>query len=391
MKTPPRSYSSNFTIVMPCLNEERTIAACIDQINELGDLLETRIPIIVADNGSSDKSVDIATAKGARVIAVSKRGYGAALDAGIRSAETDWVVIGDSDLSYDFGDANRLVEAGISNSSDLVMGNRFMGGIEPGAMPALHKYIGNPFLSYVGRTFFNIPIGDFHCGLRAMKKDSYLKASPVSVGMEFATEMVIKFANANLKITEFPTSLKKDGRDRKPHLRSFPDGWRHLKLMMLYAPQFTLLFPGFFLTIIGLSILTIYGITGRIHILSFKGDISAAEMMSLLTIFGVQLFVAGSVSIANAKVRGIGKFRWVAPRYSRSRARFVLGFPLLLIISSSASLFRFGLHWLSLNQGHLDPISSTRVTIVGVTTFLIGSQLLIGAIQVRQIVSKFWD
>jgi hypothetical protein len=257
-------------------------------------------------------------------------------------------------------------------------------------MPALHKFIGNPVLSYIARFFFNIPIGDFHCGLRAIRKSSYLKLNISSRGMEYATEMVVKFADGGFAITEVPTKLRKDGRDRKPHLRSFPDGWRHLKLMMLYAPQFTLLFPGAIFILLGSLAMGLYARYDHLQVMGFRGDISAAELMSLITIVGSQLFVAGAVSIANAKIRGIGKFRWLTPKFSKFRAQFVLGVPILLMALSSCVLCVFFNHWMVIHRGHLDPIKSTRVTIPSITCFLVGTQLLIGAIQVRQVVSKFW-
>ena len=209
--------------------------------------------------------------------------------------------------------------------------------------------------------------------------------------MEYATEMVVKFADGEFAIIEVPTTLRKDGRNRKPHLRSFPDGWRHLKLMMLYAPQFTLLFPGALLMIFGFLTMIFYACYGHLNFMGFKGDISAAEMVSLITLVGSQLFVAGAVSIANAKSHGIGKFRWLTPKFSKMRARFVLGFPMILMGFSSSAIICFFQHWISIHQGHLDPIKSTQVIIPSITYFLVGSQLLIGAIQVRQVVSKFWS
>ena len=376
---------------MPCLNEERTIADCIESIKRVS--LEKNIPIeiIVADNGSSDKSKEIALSCGAKVLHVPTRGYGAAIDAGIRAASTKWVVVGDSDMSYDFGDSVKLVEFGEENGCQLVVGNRFKGGISKGAMPMLHKYLGNPLLSYVARTFFGIPIGDFHCGLRAIDRSAYLEVNPRSRGMEYATEMILKFSDKKYVIGEVPTTLKPDGRDRKPHLRSFPDGWRHLKLMMLYAPQFTLLFPGILLAALGSLSLAFYAFRGEISIFNFRGDVTASILMGLIALLGAQLFVAGAASIANAKARGIGNFRWVTPRYSHVRNKIVLGVPIGLIILSGAMLCRFTIGWVMSGEMHLDPTKSTRMTIPGVFAFLIGTQLLLGAIQVRQILSEFWE
>jgi glycosyltransferase involved in cell wall biosynthesis len=223
----------DYTVVLPCLNEELTIGSCIHEILESAKSENLSVEVIVSDNGSTDSSIVVAQNHGARIVNVPLRGYGAALNAGIREARSEVVIIGDSDMSYDFRFAPRMFRLINQNKADLVMGNRFKGGIEPGAMPNLHKYLGNPVLSLIGRIFFNIPIRDFHCGLRALRKSIYLTANPVTTGMEFATEMVARFANINARIVEVPVPLRKDGRNRKPHLRSFPDGWRHLKMMLL--------------------------------------------------------------------------------------------------------------------------------------------------------------
>ena len=211
---------------MPCLNEELTLEGCIQEARAGARALGQEVEIIIADNGSTDKSIEIAENCGCKVVRVPKRGYGAALDAGIRSATTPYVVMGDSDLSYNFQEAPKFVEE-LKNGADVVIGNRFVGGIEPGAMPWHHKFIGNPVLSLIGRRFFQIPISDFHCGLRAVRLSKYIEASPTTSGMEFATEMIARLANIEAKFVEIPTRLRKDGRNRKPHLRSFPDGWRH--------------------------------------------------------------------------------------------------------------------------------------------------------------------
>ncbi len=208
--------------------------------------------IIIADNGSTDGSQEIATRNGARVVPVAVRGYGAALIGGIQSAKGKFVAMGDADDSYDFASLMPFIEK-LRGGVELCMGNRFLGGIEPGAMPPLHKYLGNPVLSFLGRIFYNLPIGDFHCGLRAFNRESILKLNLNTTGMEFASEMVVKAGLNHLKMAEAPTTLKKDGRSRPPHLRSWRDGWRHLKFLLTFAPKWLYMFPA--LLLLGLGVL----------------------------------------------------------------------------------------------------------------------------------------
>jgi glycosyltransferase involved in cell wall biosynthesis len=375
---------------MPCLNEERTIGSCIKVVRDLEAKLGISIPIIVADNGSTDESVALAKKMGATIISVQEKGYGAALDAGIRSCQTEWVVIADSDMSYDFSESAAMVLLGKEANADLVIGNRFKGGIEDGAMPKLHKYLGNPVLSKIGRTLFDLDLGDFHCGIRAIKKSSYLIANPITRGMEYATEMIVKFKNADFRIIETPVKLTRDGRDRKPHLRSFPDGWRHLKLMILFAPQIIFLFPGLILISLGFYPLVQYFILGRISIFGISGDINASIFAGVVVIVGAQSFVAGAVSIAHAKTKGIGKFRWMYPTFSRIRKNISHGVPVILMTISGSYLTFFASNWLKSGLVHNDPVTTARTTLPAAIVFVFGSQLLFGAIQVRQIISKFW-
>src|SRR5579871_2831580 len=227
---------------MPCLNEAETVATCVRKA--IGFLAESGISgeVLVADNGSTDGSQALATEAGARVVPVTDKGYGNALMGGIMAAQGKYIIMGDADDSYDFTNLMPFVEE-LRKGSDLVMGNRFMGGIEPGAMPPLHRYLGNPVLSFVGRLFFRSKIGDFHCGLRGFRRDSAIALGLQATGMEFASEMVVKATLAKQKITEVPTTLVKDGRTRKPHLRSFRDGWRHLRFLLLFSPRWLFFGP----------------------------------------------------------------------------------------------------------------------------------------------------
>src|ERR1700722_10240461 len=228
---------------MPCLNEAETVATCVRKA--IGFLAESGISgeVLIADNGSTDGSQQLAEAEGARVVNVTEKGYGNALMGGFVAAQGKYVIMGDADDSYDFTNLMPFIEE-LRKGSDLVMGNRFKGGIEPGAMPPLHKYLGNPVLSFVGRLFFRSKIGDFHCGLRGFRKDSAIARGLQATGREFASEMVVRAPRAKQKITEVPTPLKKDGRSRPPHLRSWRDGWRHLRFLLLFSPRWLFFVPG---------------------------------------------------------------------------------------------------------------------------------------------------
>ena len=241
------------TVVMPCLNEAETVATCVRKA--IGFLAESGISgeVLVADNGSTDGSQQLAADAGARVVPISDKGYGNALMGGIVAARGKYVIMGDADDSYDFTNLMPFVNE-LRKGADLVMGNRFRGGIAPGAMPPLHKYLGNPVLSFVGRLFFRSKIGDFHCGLRGFSRDSVMALNLQATGMEFASEMVVKATLAGQHVTEVPTTLSKDGRSRPPHLRSWRDGWRHLRFLLLFSPRWLFFLPGLALLIAGLVI-----------------------------------------------------------------------------------------------------------------------------------------
>ncbi|MBR0395223.1 MAG: glycosyltransferase family 2 protein [Clostridiales bacterium] len=264
------------TILMPCLNEAETLAICIRKAKKF--LSENNIDgeVLISDNGSTDGSQDIAKAEGARVVSTDIKGYGSALINGTKNAYGKYVIMGDADDSYDFLHLMPFVEK-LREGYDLVMGDRFAGGIEEGAMPWSHKYIGNPVLSFIGRLFYKSKIRDFHCGLRGYNRESMLNLHLQTTGMEYASEMVVKSELNGLKIAEVPTTLSKDGRSRPPHLRSFRDGWRHLKFLLMYAPNWLLLYPGFIFLILGLVLggtivvdkITINNINFSIHTLLY--------------------------------------------------------------------------------------------------------------------------
>jgi glycosyltransferase involved in cell wall biosynthesis len=257
----------DLTILIPCLNEEKTIGLCITKAKKFISQNLLNSEILIADNGSTDDSLAIVRSHGVRFISVEDKGYGSALRHGISNSLGKYIIMGDGDDSYDFSKLEDFITK-FSLGFDVVIGNRFKGRIEKGAMPLLHKYLGNPVLSFLGRLFFKVPCGDFHCGLRGFKKESILDLKLSSNGMEFASEMLIKASLLNLKITEVPVVLSKDGRNRPPHLRTWRDGWRHLKLLLMYAPNWLFLYPGIMLLAIGLSLILLL-VNGPVFICNF--------------------------------------------------------------------------------------------------------------------------
>jgi hypothetical protein len=241
------------TIVMPCLNEAETVTTCVLKAMKFLDDSGVSGEVVVADNGSTDGSQRLAEDAGARVVPVSEKGYGNALMGGILAARGEYVIMGDADDSYDFSNLMPFVTE-LRGGADLVMGNRFKGGIAPGAMPPLHRYLGNPVLSFAGRLFFPSRVGDFHCGLRGVRRESAIALGLQATGMEFASEMVVKATLANQQITEVPTTLAKDGRSRPPHLNTWRDGWRHLRFLLLFSPYWVFFVPGLALGAAGLVI-----------------------------------------------------------------------------------------------------------------------------------------
>ncbi len=271
--------SIEVSVVLPCLNEAQTLEICIIKAQRAFADANLAGEVVIADNGSTDGSAEIAERVGARVVHVRARGYGNALMGGIAAAHGKYIVMGDADNSYDFGHIPRFVEQ-LRAGSDLVMGNRFRGGIEPGAMPFLHRHLGNPVLSGIGKLLFKSPVGDFHCGLRGFSKAAFDRMDLRTTGMEFASEIVVKASLLGLSIAEVPTSLFPDGRSRAPHLRTWRDGWRHLRFLLLYSPRWLFLYPGIALmllgTMLGLWLLpsprTVGGVTFDVHTLVYAAS-----------------------------------------------------------------------------------------------------------------------
>jgi len=274
------------SIVMPCLNEAATVADCVKQARDALAKYGINGEVIVADNGSTDGSRDLATAAGARVVPVPVRGYGSALLAGIASARGEYVVMGDADGSYDFMAIDTFL-AKLREGYDLVMGNRFKGGVAEGAMPFLHRWLGNPVLSFLGRLFFSSDIGDFHSGLRGFRRSPILALDLRTTGMEFASEMVVKAAVQDLRITEIPVTLGPDKRGRPPHLRTWRDGWRHLRFLLLYSPRWLFLYPGAALMLIG-TLVGVWLLPGERALGSVRLDIHTLVYASAAVVLGYQ-------------------------------------------------------------------------------------------------------
>lgn len=367
------------TILMPCLNEAETVRACVREAANFLARAGIRGEVLVADNGSTDGSRDLAREAGARVVEVPQRGYGAALIAGAQAAHGRFVIMGDADCSYDFSRLQGFVDE-LRRGSELVMGNRFRGHIHSGAMPALHRYLGNPVLSFLGRLFFRVPIGDFHCGLRGFRRDSILRLGLVTPGMEFASEMVAKAALAGLRIAEVPTDLRPDGRSRPPHLRPWRDGWRHLRFLLLFSPRWLFLYPGLALLLGGSG-----GFLALRHGAVQFVDIGL-DIHSLLYMAGAVILGAQWVQLA-LLTRWVGVLAGVVPR-PRWMVRLSRLASVERGVALGLTLLAAGLWWsVDLAQawggtgfGPLDPRVTMRQAIPAVTLMVLGMQAAAGAL-----------
>jgi glycosyltransferase involved in cell wall biosynthesis len=363
------------SIVIPCLNEAETLSKVITKslcsIRESGLLGE----VIVADNGSTDGSKQIALDAGATVVEVPTRGYGAALQAGIIAANGSFVIMGDADDSYALDELTLFLDK-LQQGYDLVMGDRFAGGIEKGAMPWLHKYLGNPVLSWLGRLFFKVPINDFHCGLRAFNRKSILELKLRSNGMEFASEMVVKASLNKLRITEVPTTLKPDGRSRAPHLRTWRDGWRHLIFLLAASPRWLFLYPGLlFLTVGTLGVLA-----------TARGTLSVGTIYLDLNTFLLSigfLLVGFQITLMGILARVFSTHHGMLPS-SGSLSRFDKHFTLergivcalaLILLSLLGLIYLFS-EWTGSGFATLDVGNSLRISSIFILLFVSGIQLL---------------
>jgi glycosyltransferase involved in cell wall biosynthesis len=363
------------TILMPCLNEAQTIAACISKAFKFLKRNAVSGEVLVADNGSTDGSVAIAAGLGARVENVPIKGYGAALLHGIRTAQGRYIIMGDSDQSYDFNSLEAFLEK-LRAGSDLVMGNRFRGGIKSGAMPFLHRYLGNPVLSFLGRLFFSCGVGDFHCGLRGFNRHSILALGLRSRGMEFASEMVVRCSLAGLKIGEVPTTLYPDGRSRPPHLRTWRDGWRHLRFLLLFSPRWLFFYPGIVILASG-ALLSLALLPGPISIApNVTLDAHSLIVGCLAILVGMQCISFALISRRYAALRG-----FLPPSSRIDRYRHLITLERVLL--PAAFLFLLGLagivycvfRWAETDFGPLRYAELIRILTLSSTAVALGLQI----------------
>ena len=367
------------TILMPCLNEAETLATCIVKANESLKNLRLSGEVLIADNGSTDGSQEIARSLGARVVQVERKGYGNALMRGIASARGKYVIMGDSDDSYDFTNLGPFVDK-LRAGYDLVMGNRFLGGIQPGAMPNLHRYLGNPVLTAIGRLFFKSPSGDFHCGLRGFNREAMLGLDLRTTGMEFASEMVVKSTLHNLRITEVPTTLQPDGRSRPPHLRSWRDGWKHLRFLMLYSPRWLFLYPGLLLMAVGL-IVGLLLLQGPIFIGGLGFDAQTLLYAAAAIVLGFQAIAFGVFTKVFAISEGLLP---EDPKLTVTRIKLNLEKGLILgaclIITGLICSVYSVLTWKQSHFGTLNPARTLRIIIPAITALIIGVQIVFSSL-----------
>ena len=367
------------SIVMPCLNEAETLAICITKANNWLQQNHVIGEVVIGDNGSTDGSQKIATDLGARVINVPSKGYGSALMGAIEASYGKYVIMGDSDDSYDFGNLTLFIQE-LRNGFDLVMGNRFKGGVAKGAMPFLHRYLGNPVLSFIGRLFFGSKARDFHCGLRGFRQDIVSVLNLRTTGMEFASEMVVKATIFNLKITEVATTLSPDGRSRPPHLRTWRDGWRHLRFLLIYSPRWLFLIPGIFLMLLGfiLSLLIIqkpFNIIGNIQL-----DTNTLLYAGAFMIVGFQAFIFGIFTRAYAVQAGFlpqndQLIKWLD---IMSLEKGLIAGLIIFFAGIFGTIHSLTL-WNEVHFGRLDYPSILRIVIPSVVAIILGLQTILSS------------
>lgn len=384
----PRAESPvEVSIVMPCLNEAETLAMCIRKAQLFLRTSGISGEVVIADNGSTDGSRQIANAMGARIIDVTARGYGAALSGGIAAARGTYVIIGDADDSYDFLALQPFVDT-LRAGGELVMGNRFLGGIANGAMPPLHRYLGNPVLSFLGRLLFDNSISDFHCGLRGFRRDAIMDLGLRCTGMEFASEMVVKAVMHRLDVREVATTLSPDGRSRAPHLRTWRDGWRHLRFLLTYAPRFLFVYPGMACAAVGA--------VGVATLASGSVTLGHVELGATTLLFAAMLLLLGSQLVSFgivARLYGVASNLWpTSARVERFRARFsvergaIAGTMVSLAGVAGIAILIGG--WASAGFGAMDAVGLMRLAIPAMVATLLGLQtvftsFLIGLIDTR--------
>jgi glycosyltransferase involved in cell wall biosynthesis len=363
---------------MPCLDEAETVATCV---KKAVDFLATRGidgEVVVADNGSTDGSIELATAAGARVVPIPDKGYGNALIGGIRAARGAYVIMGDADDSYDFSSLDGFVER-LRAGDELVMGNRFTGEIKPGAMPPLHKYLGNPVLSRVGKLFFKAPCGDFHCGLRGFSRDAILRLDLRTTGMEFASEVVVKAVLNDLRISEVPITLYPDGRSRPPHLRSWRDGWRHLRFLLLFSPRWLFLMPGLLLLLAGAASTTALVIS-PVNLGHFRFGIGWLIASAVITIVGYQAVLFACLTKVYGQAEGFlprdPRFNRVF-KYVRLETGLIAGALMIVFAIGAGAVAYFA--WRDSNWGQTTLPGSIRAVVPAALLLMLGSQTILGS------------
>jgi hypothetical protein len=365
------------TVVMPCLNEAETVATCVRKAVQF--LADNGVSgeVVVADNGSTDGSRQLAADAGARVVPIAERGYGNALMGGIIAARGEYVIMGDADDSYDFTNLMPFIEE-LRKGYDLVMGNRFKGGIAPGAMPPLHRYLGNPVLSFIGRLFFPSAIGDFHCGLRGFRRDSAIALGLQATGMEFASEMVVKATLAKQKVTEVPTTLVKDGRSRPPHLRSWSDGWRHLRFLLLFSPRWLFFIPGMVLLVLGLVLGAAVAI-GPLTVGGVSLDVDTLVACGAMVDIGFQAVLFWLFTQVYAGAEG---FLPTEPKVQTLLGQLSLERGLLagaaVGIAGLVGLIFSLTYWQGHAFGHLNYEHALRLMVPSVTALVLSCQIILG-------------
>ncbi|HRH35105.1 MAG TPA: glycosyltransferase family 2 protein [Catalimonadaceae bacterium] len=362
--------SHELSIIIPCLNEARTIEVCVKKAHLALTQLEIDGEVIVADNGSTDGSQNLAESAGAKVVAVTQQGYGAAIQGGVLASSGQFIIMGDGDDSYNFLEIKPFVEAWKSGS-DFVLGNRFKGGIEKDAMPFLHQYLGNPVLSFVGRLFFSNGFGDFHCGMRGFTREAFNQMQLTTGGMEFASEMVVKASLLGLKSTEVPVRLYKDGRGRAPHLNTWTDGWRHLRFLLLFSPRWLFFYPGLLFVFIGLTISSLL-LRSVVPFQSLKLDVHTLLYSSTLTLIGVQLIAFYILSQAFARREGLS----ISSGLDLSVFKLEYGLLLALCLFSGGIWLSFSAvsDWRNQEFGQLNPQIVLRKVIPAISLILLAFQ-----------------
>ncbi len=363
------------TVLMPCLNEAETLEVCINKARNCMREMSVHGEVLISDNGSTDGSQEIARRCGARVIDAPIRGYGGALQAGIAAARSKYIIMADADDSYDFSGLQPFVEK-LRAGHDLVMGNRFRGGIAPGAMPPLHRYLGNPVLSFAGRLFFSNKIGDFHCGLRGFSKQAARRMDLQTSGMEFASEMVVRATLLDMNITEVPTTLSPDGRSRPPHLRSWRDGWRHLRFLLMFSPRWLFFYPGLLLMATGL-VLVLLTAFDPLDIRGVVLDIHTMLYATAMVLTGFQAVLFSVFTNKYCSDRGLMPCDPMMDQCARlmNLESGVLAGAILLLTGLIIALILVFRWWQS-GFGNLDPVQTMRPVIASTLLLALGAQIV---------------